>query len=203
VWILATVLGVLLFFVALLAIPVDVAFNLEKDEGFKPRVRVKWLFGLVGKDMGDRKKPPEEERLAEKKPKKEKPKKEKKKKRNIKPVLAVLRTRGLFRKLLLFIRGVFQTLSVRHLRLSLRVGLGNPADTGLLLALIGPTMVHAAPFSKVDIQLEPDFYEASIRGHCEADIRAVPLRLVGHFLLFAVSPTTIRAIMRMLAARRK
>lgn len=187
-WILATVLGVFLFFVALLAIPVDLVFCVKKDVDFKVRARVRWMFGLIGKDISRKRK---------------KPKKEKKRKRNIKPLLAMLRTRGFLRKLFRFIRGIFQRFNVHELKLSLRVGLGYPAETGLLFALIGPTMVYTKFFSSLDIQVEPDFEQEGLWGYGKADMRAFPIRLAGPFLLFAFSPTTIRAIKAMVVARRK
>ena len=186
-WILATVLGLLLLFVVLLAIPVDLVICIEKDVDFRPRVRVKWLFGLIGKDITGRGK---------------KPKKERKRKRNIKPLVAILRTRGFLQKLFKFIKRIFQLLDLRKFRLILRVGLDDPAETGLFFALIGPAMVCIKSFSSLDVQVEPDFHQESLRGLCEADLRVLPIQLAGPLLVFAISPSTIRAIRAMVVARR-
>ena len=92
---------------------------------------------------------------------------------------------------------------MHEFKLSLRVGLGDPAETGLLFALIGPTMVYAKSFSSLDVQVEPDFCQGGLQGYCQADVRAFPLRLVGPLVVFVFSPTTVRAIKAMVVARRK
>ena len=178
-WVLTTVIGIFLFLVILLAIPVDLIICVEKYSDFKLRVTVRWMFGLMGKEISRGKK---------------EPKKEKKRRGSIKPLLAMLKTRGFPGKLFRFIRGVFRCFNVHDLKLNLRVGLGDPAETGLLFALIGPTMVCAGSFSSLDIKVEPDFYQGGLQGYSKADIRAFPLRLVGHLVRFTFSPTTIRAI---------
>jgi len=182
VWILATVLGIFLFFALLLAIPVDVTFRVEKSTDFKSRVRVRWLFGLIGKDISGEKK---------------------KRKGNIKPLLAMLRTRRFPRKLFKFARSTFPLLKVRELKLNLRVGLDDPAETGLFFAIIGPMMVYIRSLPSLDIQVEPDFEGESLRGHFRGDIRACPIQFVGLCVAFALSPTTIRAVKAMVTARRK
>jgi len=61
--ILAIVLG--LFFLAVLfpSIPVDLAFSYERGESSRSRMRIGWLFGLIGKEAGGKTK------ASEKKPK--------------------------------------------------------------------------------------------------------------------------------------
>ena len=173
-WIIATVLGILLFFVLLLVIPVDLVFCVEKDVDFKSRVRVRWMFGLIGKDIRGRKRRPEKEK--------------RERKRNVKPFLAMLRTRGFLWKLSKFIKHVFQLLNVRELKLNLRVGLSDPAETGLLFAVIGPTMVCMKSFSSLDVQVEPDFEQENLRGYFKGDLRASPIRFVKPFALFVLNP---------------
>ena len=193
-WILGTVLGVLLFFVLLLAIPVDVVFYVEKEEDFKSRTTVKWLFGLVGRDIGGRKQ----------KPAVEKPAKEKgRKKRSIRPLLAMLRSRGFLRRVLRLFTDVLRRTKVRELKLDVRVGLGDPADTGLLFAAIGPMAANLTAFTPLDVEVQPDFEQATLRGHFRSDIRILPIQFVLLFILFALSPTTLRALWAMAAAGRK
>jgi len=189
VWIIATVLGVFLLFVLLFAIPVDLVFCVEKDVDFKSRVRVRWMFGLIGRDITSRKKRPEKEK--------------KKRKGNIKPLLAMLRTRGFLQKLTKFVKHVFQLLNVRELKLNLRVGLSDPAETGFLFAVIGPAMVYVKSLSSLDVHVEPDFEQENLRGYFQGDLRASPIQFVKPFALFLFSATTIRAIKAMVAARRE
>jgi len=190
VWILATVLGILLSFVLLLAIPVDLVFSVEKEVAFKSRVRVGWMFGLIGKNISGKKEP-------------EKDKSKRKDKSNIKPLLAMFGAKGFLLKLLGLVGDILRLLNVRELEVNLRVGLDDPAETGLLFALVGPALVCAKSFSALDVQVEPDFEQENLQGYCRGDFRVFPIRFAGLIILFAFSPTTIRAIKAMVVARRK
>ncbi len=185
-WILGTVLGVVLFFVLLLAIPVDVVFYLEKEEDFKSGTTAKWLFGLVSRDIGGR----------ERKPTKRKGK------RSIRPLLAMLRSRGFLRRVLRLLTDVLRRTKVRDLKLDVRVGLDDPADTGLLFAAIGPMAGYLMAFTPMDVEVQPDFEQETLRGFFRSDVRIFPIRLVLPFTLFALSPTTLRALRAMAAAGR-
>lgn len=188
-WILATVLGVFTFIILLLTVPVDLVFDIEKDEAFHPRVRIGWMFNLIGKDIKRKKKPKKE--------------KAKKKKRRIKPFIAMLRARGFLRRLLRFVRDIFRICHVRDFELDLRIGLSDPADTGMLFAVIAPVMVQLKTFTPLDIQILPDFEQTGLQGHVKGDLRVFPIQLIFIGTLFALSPATIRAIKSMVLAWRK
>ena len=167
-WIFATVLAVFLFFVLLLAIPVDVVFHVEKNDDFRSRIRVRWLFGLIGKDIGDR----------EKKPDKKSRKKENRGKRNLKTFLKMWKARGFLPKLLRFIRDALRLVKIRELKMSLRVGLDDPADTGMLFAAAGPSALFLRRFSSLDMQIEPDFEQEDLRGYLQGDMRIIPIKFI-------------------------
>lgn len=187
-WILATVSGILLLLVLLLCVPADLIFYIEKDTGFKARAKLGWLFGLIEKDISRKEK---------------KPKKEGKRKRSIKPLFAILRTTGFLKKLLQLIKSIFKSLKIHEFKIDLRVGLDDPADTGLLFAAINPAMLYVETFSSLDIHVDPDFTQEKFQGCCKGDIRAFPIQLLGHCILFIFSPATIRAIKAAMVARRK
>jgi len=195
VWVLAVVFGVFLFVYLLLTIPFDVTFYVEKDANFKSRVRVGWMFNLIGRDFNltgrDKKR--------KKKPEKEKPKK----KRSVKPFIAMLRARGFQRRLLRFIRDIFGSLHVRELRAYLRIGLNDPADTGMLFATVAPAVVHLRAFTPLDVQILPDFEQEGLRGYLKGRLRFFPIQIITVMSLFALSPATIRAIMALALAWRR
>ena len=68
-WVLALILGILfavfLCILLLLAIPVDLVFHVERDTGFHLRISVRWLFGLVGRDIRRKKEKAEPEKTEE------------------------------------------------------------------------------------------------------------------------------------------
>jgi hypothetical protein len=191
VWILATVLGILTFSILLLCVPVDLDFNVDRDTAFQSRVRVGWMFNLIGKDL-----------KRKKKPEKEKPK-GKKKKRRTKPFIAMLRARGFLRRLLRFAREVFRIAHVREFKLDLRIGLSDPAETGMLFAAIAPVLVQFRIFTPLDIQVLPDFEQTGLQGYVKGDLRIFPIQFIFVGTLFALSPATIRAVKSMVLAWRK
>jgi hypothetical protein len=191
VWILATVLGVFVFFILLLSIPVHLAFHVYRDEAFHSRVRVGWMFNLVGKDV-----------KRKKKTEKEKPK-GRKRKRRIKPFVAMIRSTGFLRRLLRFVRDIFRISHVRDFEIDLRIGLNDPAETGMLFAAIAPALVQFRTFTPFDIQILPDFEQAVLQGYVKSDLRIFPIQFIFTGMLFVLSPATIRALLSMVLAWRR
>lgn len=194
-WVIALVAGIFLLFVLLLAVPVDLAFSVERDGSFRLRMRVRWMFGLIGKDIGGRKKKRREEGVEKEKPKK--------RRGSAKALLAALTTEGFPQKLFSFVRDILRLSKIRQFRMNFRVGLGDPAETGMLFAVLAPAMLVIRSFSSADIQLEPDFEQERLQGYCKGNIRAVPIKLVRPLIPFVFSTATMRAMKAMVTARRK
>lgn len=186
-WVIGIVAGVLLFLVLLLLIPIDLVFSVERDVRFRSNVRVVWLFGLIGKDIGGGKKRQGHEEGEGGRVKKRRGEK-------VEYLIAALNTEGFPQRLFGFLRDVFRLLKVRDLKADFRMGLGGPMETAMLFAILGPAMALVRSFSSVaDIRIEPDFEKETLEGHCEGDMRAVPLRLVKPLLSFLFSMPTLRA----------
>ena len=183
-------------FVLLLSVPIDLSFSLKTDERFRSRVRIGWLFGLVGKDLGggENANEPKDE---------EKPKKQgRRSKRSPRPFLAAIRTRGFPGQSLRFARRMLRAIRVRELNLGLQIGLGDPAETGQLLGLVSPVTACVGAIPGVQMSVEPDFYEETFRSYCNGSVRIYPIRMVPPMVLFALSLTSFRGLKAMLGARR-
>ena len=87
--------GIVLLILLGLSIPVDMAFDVGGPGAARSRMRLGWLFGLLGKEFGRRKKEP-----------KERAPKRKKKRWSAKPFLSV----SIFRGNLLMTKGVVRGL---------------------------------------------------------------------------------------------
>jgi len=179
--------GITLFITLVLLIPVDMALDLEAHENVKARMRVGWLFGLVQKDMRQRRK---------KKP-------EKKRKKNIKPVLSVLRTKGLPRGLLKLAGQMLSRLKVRQMDAELKVGLDDPADTAMMCSLLWPALVPLSSFGPVRLRIEPVFDEPAFEASLHGKVRLYPIQTVGPVLRFILSATGWRTIRSMVVSRWK
>ena len=183
--------GIALFVVLVLLIPVDMALDLEAHESVKASMRVGWLFGLVQKDIGQRRR---------KKPE-EKPKKKRKEK--IKPLLSVLRTKGLPREVLKLTRQMLSCLEVKELDASIRVGLEDPADTGMMCSLLWPALVPLSSFGPVRLRIEPVFDEPTFEASLYGRIRLYPIQTVRPLLRLILSPPGWRTVRVMVVSRWK
>ena len=111
---------------------------------------------------------------------------------------AMLFTEGFIREIELFARRVWRAIVVSETTLHARVGLDNPADTGVLWGGLTP-IVLLADSTPHDVWIVPCFeYETlEVRGH--GAIRTVPLVILAIAIRFLLRPPTLRALA---AARR-
>jgi len=195
VWILGPILGILIFLIIVLCVPVDLVFNIGKRDHIESRVRIGWLFGLIGKDISGRRKQAKV---------KVKVKKKKRKKRSFKPLLAVVRTRGLLKHVIRFIKDIIRRIKIRNLYIHLKLGLADPADTGFLFAAVTPLLTFArVQKPTIHVNIQPDFEQENLQGYAEGGVRVYPIQFIRPLLLFIFSLTTLRAIRAIIRARRK
>ena len=169
------------FFITLLSVPIEVSFSLDTAAQPRFRSRFIWLFGLVRKDI-------------QKKEGKTGKKKRPGKRPDIRIMLRVLRTRGLFRQVRNLLVRLWRCLNFRRLEAEFTIGLGDPADTGLLFALIWPITTGMAGSISDHVRMRPSFNEAVFKGYASGTIRVSPIRLIPPLMRFIFSPATLRMI---------
>ena len=189
-------LGAVALCVGLLFIPIEFAVSARLRRGV--RVRGRWLFGLVRfQSGGSSAASPASTAAARSKKRVSKPFSSRRALRVGRRILAiddlVPRTLRLFRDL---------ARSVRWRRgfVSLRVGLGDPADTGELCGWVWGAMA-CLPASWIRFDFEPEFDEACFEADAGAVCRITPARVVGSFLRFLVSRPARQAMGVMVWAR--
>ncbi|WP_345971940.1 hypothetical protein [Sulfurimonas diazotrophicus] len=156
----------LLFLLALLATPVELSLQLEKEERFDYKARLHWFFGLVSVDLTG---------LAKKAGSMKKAKRKKRKAHRTKFPGGSVSPQSVTRLL----RGLRHSIHVRELSLHGRIGLGDPACTGMLMGLLQPLLLPAR-----QVSLVADYEEAVFEGRFSARVRLVPLRIFGVLLRF-------------------
>lgn len=198
-WVVATLASLAVFIIFILCIPLDAVLHIDAYGRPKFRMKLGWLFGLVSKEVGKgKKKPKEEKRVAEGKPK---PGKRRVKARTI---FKILRTKGLLRQVKDLLRNVLRRLKIRELRVNLRVGLDDPADTGLLFALIGPATFFLGSSRVHEIKIEPSFEDEIVcEGYLHGALRVWPIQLVIPLLRFVFSLATIRVVKILIVSKWK
>ncbi len=194
----ALTLGLLLaLLVALLAVPLTVVFSVHRLEETRAFVRFRWLFGLVRfrfrvpRPAKARKRPPAAPA------KKAKPAKRKKKKWRAGAVVSLIRQPHVRRRVHGFGRDMLRAMHARDLVLRLRVGLGDPADTGRLWAMIGPVAGMAQNIRNVAVRIEPEFVDPVLEVESHGRFRLVPIQFIALTAAFVLSPTMLRAWWRL------
>lgn len=188
------ILLVVLLLLALLAVPVSLDYRVSWQRKLEGRAVLQWLFGLVRVQLlpcADRQPSPPQVPPAEPSVEETKPGGEK-----FDP-LPALRQKAFRQRLLRFARDLWCALHKRDLRLYLRVGLGDPADTGQLWALCGPLSGWLQTVEDASIELEPEFMDAVFEVDSSGRLSLIPLRLLYLALGLLVSPPFWRGLRQM------
>lgn len=185
----------LMLLLGLLAIPVVLDFRIAWDKVLSDDVRLRWAFGLV------------RFRVRLKGARQERPQKPARKPRprsrswsRGRDLLRAARDEALRRRMRRLIGDLWRAVGKRDLRLRIRIGLGDPADTGRLWAAVGPIrgMLASLP---ADVDIEPDFVDSTLAVDASGGIRVVPLRLVFLGVALFASPPVWRGLRRMRGVR--
>ncbi len=187
-WITATPAGLAVLIIFALSMPLDLKLHL--DEYGRPRsgMTLAWLFDLVTKEIAKKEKKPEDKKKVLKR--KRKPRE---KRPGARIILEILRARGLLRQIKILLKDILRLPRIRDLEADLKIGLGDPADTGLLFALIGPTTSFLGSSFPNEIKVQPSFAdEAILEGSLYGALRLRPIQIITPLLRFIFSLPTLR-----------
>lgn len=172
-----------------MSVPVDLSFRLWIGPGFEGSVTVGWMFGLIHFPIqlnGDKAK----EKRARRKRKKARSRSTDRGRRYF------LFRSGFWDWLRRLLRKLMGWIRIYRLFLRVRLGLGDPADTGRLWAVAGPVAALLASLPVAEVRLEPNFQEAEFVLQGEGEVRIYPLGLVATLVMTALSPSTWRMFRR-------
>lgn len=181
-------IALLLGLIVVLAIPIELAFTLQREERLQTRVTLGWLFGLVKiplsveGEKADSAAPP-----APKKPRHTQS-------RRKLHMGAMLLSQGFVARVIRLLRRLKASIHIRQLRLQILLGLDDPADTGQLWGIVGPLALTIPVPAGADVAIQPEFTGATFQVDGEGVIRIVPIEIIGTILVFTFSPVTIRAL---------
>lgn len=192
----AVVLGLL---VGLLAIPVTLRFDVFWDRTLQQDIRLLWAFGLLDVRLAPEAAETGQPAAESATPARRKPRTKRAASKRKTNVLAGMRLQRFRRRIVRFARDLWRAVQKRDLSLRVRVGLGDPADTGQLWALLGPLAGWLATLREAVITIEPEFYEPTLELETHGSIRIIPLQLVGIVVALALSPAVWQGIRAMRA----
>lgn len=168
----------------LLAAPVHVHLDVERDRAVQAGAHLSWLFGLVRLRLHPRAAPPT--------PEGQRPARRRSRlgARITKGIAGGMLRPDLRARLVAFLSDVLRSIRPRDVCLRARIGMDDPADTGQLWAILGPL---GAGLSYYNVQLRPDFDGACFRFQAAGRVRLVPLQLLVLIAVFLMSPPVVRA----------
>ncbi|MDH3527239.1 MAG: DUF2953 domain-containing protein [Gammaproteobacteria bacterium] len=189
----------LLLSIALLAVPVTLTYRMSWQQGFQGDVRLRWLFGLVRIRLPASKPEsptPEGEERAQPAGRFERSSREKH------PVFAIVRQKSFRRRVTRFIRDVWHAIHKRDVRLNVRIGLGDPADTGQLWAVVGPVAGILSTAREATVGIVPDFVEETFELDSRGNLRLIPLQMLYLAAGLLLSPSIWQGLKQMRAVAR-
>ena len=187
---LLTITILLVLLLILLAVPVSMSFSISRNEKFQAFSHFQWLFGLVKFRIQI---PTESEaskpgiRLETDKEKSHKPR------NNTRGVLSIIRRTQFRQHIIKFFYKLLHSIHAHELYLRLRIGLGDPADTGMLWAAMGPLSGMMKNLNSIQVEIEPEFIDAVLEIDSHGQFQFIPLQLIALIVVFILSPTTIQA----------
>jgi hypothetical protein len=186
-WIIIALVCLLLLIVLILCIPIDLVFSITINESPSYKIRLLWFFGWLDKELR------KTERTSKKKELVAEATQKPKRRIRASVVYRILKTRGLCTQFKRLVTGIFKSLNVKELTAYLKLGLENPADTGLLFAFAAPinsllSLLH------YNITIYPSFdSDIVLEAHAQGITRLHPVRVVFAMLKFLLSPPAINA----------
>lgn len=190
-------LGTVIFLslvVILLALPVTLTYQLSWKQTLSADLRLNWAFGLVRADVSPDAAKPDPVKSDARRSKAGVRAKSKGKKPDI---MAAFRQPLFRRRIIRFLSDLWRAIHKKNVRLLVRMGLGDPADTGRLWAMLGPLSGLLARLRDIRVAIEPDFLDATLEVDSSGTIRMIPLRLVIIVLGLLFSPPVWRGLMLM------
>jgi hypothetical protein len=188
--------GVVLFMavlVGLLAIPLTLTFQVSWQEVSRNDAELKWAFGLVRKRIlpteskpGPSKSEQVRRRIGRyRRPTRKKP-----------AILSALLQKDFRRRITRFVHDVWHAVHKEDVTMRLRIGLGDPADTGQLWAFLGPVSGMLGSVQNVSVKIEPEFVDETLEFVGNGSIRIIPMQMIYLAAALMLSPPIWRAIIK-------
>lgn len=184
----------LLLLIALLAIPLTLTFQVSWQQAFESDIELQWAFGLVRiRSRSSRAAAPTPEG-EKREPGVGRGKRAPGKRQNF---FAVVRHTEFRRRIIRFISDMWRAVHKKEVSARVRVGLGDPADTGQLWAIVGPMAGMLANVQAASIDIEPDFLDATLDLDSSGSVRIIPLHMIYLGAALLLSPAVWQGIRQM------
>ncbi len=174
------------FVLLILSVPIDLSVSVTVGTRIQMRTKISWLFGLIEKDI----------KKSQRKEKFNKPRHRKsgQSRFRVRRLIKLFRIRGITQRIRVFFTDILKRTEIRILEADVIVGFENPADTGLMFALVAPAAAFI-PSRDCKISIAPSFESRGVlEGSIWAMLRLQPVRFIIPFFKFLFSLSTLRAL---------
>ncbi|MDH3421220.1 MAG: DUF2953 domain-containing protein, partial [Gammaproteobacteria bacterium] len=110
---------------------------------------------------------------------------------------AAIRSKAFRRRIIRFVSDLWHAIDKKNIGVRIRIGLGDPPDTGQLWAIVGPIAAALASAHEASIKVEPEFLGATLEMDSSGSIRLIPLRIIYLTIALLLSPTVWQGLSRM------
>jgi hypothetical protein len=200
-WVIYVLVGLLLFILLVLSVPVDFRLSIDIHGSLRFSLRITWLFRLISWDLWKEKKGTET--LPEPIPLEKQPEKKGgwgRIRPDSRSILSIFRTKGLLKQFIRLLKGIMRCLKFRDVKVDLNIGLTNPADTGQLFAIAMPVSLFLQSYAQ-EIKLQPSFTGPGIYGTACGTARIQPIRLTVPLANFVFSRPILKTAKILVTAK--
>ena len=184
----------LLLLTALLAIPITLTYRVTWPGIIRNETHLQWAFGLVRVRL------PADAPSLEDNRAKQKIGDSARSSANARNILAAIRQDRFRHRIIRFLGDVWRAVHKKNVSLRLRVGLGDPADTGQLWAVFGPLAGMLTNIRDASVRIEPEFFDSALELDSSGSIRLVPLQILYLGLALLLSPSIWQGIRQLRGA---
>jgi len=190
------VVAFLLLLIALLAIPITLTFQASWPQAFQDYIKLQWLFGLVSVQFPSFQSdaPSNSMESDELTQKIERLEHSPRKNQNI---FALIRQKSFRRRIIRFVSDFWYAVDKKDVILRMRIGLGDPADTGQLWSIVGPVAGMLANIKEASFEIEPEFFDTTFELNGSGNIRFIPLQIIYLTIGMLLSPSVRQGIKQM------
>lgn len=195
-WVIIGLAGAVVLAVLVLSVPLNTRIAFDSSSPRKVRVRLTWLFGLISLEPG-----PREQKKAL--PPAGRHRKRKRAGGNLGRMWRMAGNRGLAAEIKKLLSRTVGRLKITELAVRLTVGFDDPADGGMVFAMVGA----ARPFLRLpaghELVIQPCLSDHPfIKGQAHCVVRLQPIRLVPPLARFIFSAPARKALGEMAFHRR-
>ena len=182
----------LFFLILLLIIPVELVFDFNNLDNKRSSIEFKMFFGLIQFQLYPKKKAKIKEKIVDSKYRDKDADIKGKKRFTFNKIFKIAMDEQFVAKVTGFIKNIFRSVKLRLEKLNIRLGLDDPADTGMLWGFVGPASAVLNFYCKHNVAIEPEFQDSVLDIDARGKVSVIPIEIVFISLVFLLSPLTVK-----------